>query len=90
MENLRIGEEEVSFTITSEPYVSLTPRGYSAVVNVLVEGEKEEKMFFITYAKSLSAIIEKHREENNWKFEGIKLKIIKDSSGRFARFIELL
>lgn len=85
-EQLRISTEAVNFTITTEPFVIPTYRGYAPAINVSVRGESGERILFIS-SRSLTEIIEKAREKNNGAFKGMTLTLKKESSDRFARFV---
>ncbi|RME05301.1 MAG: hypothetical protein D6805_00130 [Planctomycetota bacterium] len=85
IEPVKITTEEVHLTIVGEPYVRYTHRGYAPVVNVKVN-EKEKKVLFISSA-SLAAGLQPLVEKQNGKFDGIQIKVRKESNDRFAKYL---
>lgn len=86
--NLKVGEEWSEIEITSEPYVVMTFRGFSPVVDVLCQGDqnsKQKKILFIS-AKSFSTKVAPLVMANQEKFTGLKLRIRKDGSGKMAPY----
>lgn len=78
--------DPVTLTIASEPYVVLTARGYAPVVDVAVDGDSESRFMYIS-AASLSSSLEEFRQANAGKFKGIRIKVNKESSDRFAKYV---
>ena len=85
-EQLKIGTSLVRFTITSEPGVVPTYRGYAPVLKARIAGEGTEKTLFIS-SRSLTEIIEKARAKNGGRWTGIELAIQKESDDKFAKYI---
>lgn len=83
---IEITTEPVIVEIISEPYVVLTFKGYAPVVDVLVREENAPRVLFIG-SSSLSHGIEEIRQRNNGKFKGINLRVRKESTDKFAKYI---
>ena len=83
---LSVTTEPVTVKIASEPFVVLTARGYAPVVEVDVEGEEGRRIMFIS-AASLSQNLEELRLNNKNQFSGIRFRVKKESSDKFAKYI---
>lgn len=84
-ESLQVGTDEVAFTITSEPFVIFTYRGYvPAVLARLPDGS--ERVLFIA-AASIAMPLEGLRKRNENRFSGIRIGIRKESTDRYAKYI---
>ena len=72
--------------ILTEPYVILTSRGYAPVVDVAINGEADSKVMFIS-SVSMSQALEDFRLRNGNRFSGIHIKVRKESTDKFAKYI---
>lgn len=82
--NLKVGVEWIPVDIVSEPYVVMTVRGFAPVVDVKCpQGE------FILYisSKSMSDGLEPLLQASDGKFNGLKLRVKKESEDKMARYI---
>jgi hypothetical protein len=82
-ETLKVTIEEISVEFLDEPYVVHTFRGFAPVVDVQVG--KEKKSLFIapsSLATGLMPLVER-----KGSFKGIKIKLKKDSTDRFAKYV---
>lgn len=86
LEYLVISTEAVVVSIVSEPRVVMTYRGYAPVVEVCVDADAVHKLMYIN-SKSISTILEGLKNENGGKFNGIKIRIRKESNDKFAKYI---
>jgi len=84
--SISFSTDPIKVKIISEPYVILTQRGYAPVVDIEAEEKPEASMMYIS-ASSLSQALEGFRSENDMKFSGISIKIRKESSDRFAKYV---
>lgn len=82
--NLKVGTEFVAVEITSEPYVVMTVRGFAPVVDVKAPGGE-----FILYisSKSMSDGLVPLIEAQEGRFQGLKLKLKKESDDQMARYV---
>ena len=83
--NLTVGLEEVTVTVTGEPTVVFTMRGYAPVVPVKT-GQGESKRLFIS-AASMANAIEPMKLKNGGKFTGLKFALKKESTDKFAKYV---
>lgn len=81
---LKVGVDPVDADIVSEPYVVMTFRGYSPVVDVQSGGAAH--VLHIS-AKSLSQAIEPMVRANEGKFAGLKLRLRKESADKMAAYV---
>ena len=72
--------------ITSEPYLVLTFRGYTAAVEVLELATGSRYELLIGGIKSLAECLEPLRASNNGTFNGLKFRIKKESEDRFSPY----
>lgn len=72
--------------IVSEPNVILTFRGYAPIVLVRIEKSGITKVLYLS-AKSLATPLEELREKNGGKFQGLKLRIRKESDEKLAKYV---
>jgi hypothetical protein len=82
--NLKVGVEWIPVEIVSEPYVVMTIRGFAPVVDVkTAQGE------FILYvsSKSMSDGLVPLLEKTDGKFNGLKLRLKKESDDKMAKYI---
>lgn len=81
---LKVGVDAVDADVTSEPYVVMTFRGYSPVVDVQSGGSA-----FVLHisAKSLSMALEPLVKANGGKFAGLKLRLKKESADKMAPYV---
>ena len=82
--NLKVGVETVNVEIVSEPHVVMSFRGYAPVVDVT--GPDGKQILFIS-SKSISQGLDPLVQENGGKFQGLKLKLRKESDDRMAAYI---
>ena len=81
---LRVSTEWIDLTLEAEPYVVVTARGYVPGLNV--RGADGTSYELLAGAGSISEGIELLREENGGEYAGIKFKIRRESSDRFAKY----
>ncbi len=81
---LKVGVDSVDADVVSEPYVVMTFRGYSPVVDVQSAGGS-----FVLHisAKSLSMALEPLVKANEGKFAGLKLRLKKESADKMAPYV---
>ena len=82
--NLKVGVDWIPVEIVSEPYVVMTIRGFAPVVDVkTAQGE------FILYvsSKSMSDGLVPFLEKTDGKFNGLKLRLKKESEDKMAKYI---
>ena len=82
--NLKVGPNPVDVEIVSEPYVVMSFRGYAPVVDVM--GPDGKQILFIS-SKSISQGLDPLVQENGTKFQGLKLRLRKESEDRMAAYI---
>lgn len=82
--NLKVGTEWIPVDIVSEPYVVMTIRGFAPVVDVKTPGGE-----FILYisSKSMSDGLVPLLEVSDGKFQGLKIKVKKESEDKMARYV---
>ena len=81
---LRVSTEWIDLTLEAEPYVVVTARGYVPGLNVRDADGKSYEL--LAGAGSISEGIELLREENDGEYVGIRFKIRRESSDRFAKY----
>ena len=82
----RVGTSWTSVKITTDVDVVLTFRGYAPVLKVEDLTTGLDYIWYIS-AKSISELLEFHRVENGGRFEGIKIKICRESDDKFAKYL---
>ena len=82
--NLKVGVDTVNVDIISEPYVVMSFRGYAPVVDV--SGPDGKQILFIS-SKSISQGLDPLVQENGGKFQGLKLRLHKESDDRMAAYV---
>lgn len=82
--NLKVGVEWIPVDIVSEPYVVMTIRGFAPVVDVKTpQGE------FILYisSKSMSDGLVPLLDVSDGKFQGLKIRVKKESEDKMAKYV---
>lgn len=82
---LKVGTEWIELEIISDADVILTTFGYTPFLRVQEIRTGTEYQLYIS-AKSLAEPLEKLRKDNSNTFEGIQLRIRKESADRKARY----
>ncbi|RME85778.1 MAG: hypothetical protein D6785_03995 [Planctomycetota bacterium] len=83
-ETLKVTTEPVVITFKSEPYVVHTFRGFAPVVDVQLENG-EVKSLYISSSSLASGLMP--LVEARGSFEGLKVRLKKDSDDRFAKYV---
>ena len=81
--NLKVGVDWTPVTITSEPHVVMSFRGYAPVVDV--ETGEGKQILFIS-SKSISQGLDPLVQANGGKFSGLRLRLRKESTDRMAPY----
>lgn len=82
--NLKVGVQWVTVELLTEPYVVMSIRGYTPVVDV--QGPNGRQILFIS-SKSISEGLEPLVQANGGKFQGLKLRLRKETEDRMAPYI---
>jgi len=82
--NVKVGVTPVDVEIVSEPYVVMTMRGYAPVVDV--QGPDGKQILYVS-SKSISEGLEPLVKANGGKFQGLKLRLRKESEDRMAAYV---
>ena len=82
--NLKAGVDWIAVEILSEPYVVMSIRGYAPVVDV--QGPEGKQMLFIS-SKSISQGLDPLVQANGGKFQGLKLRLRKETEDRMAPYV---
>ena len=83
--SLKVGVGWIDIVVTSEPNLSLTIRGYAPTLKVRVPKTGLEYEWYVS-AKSIAEPLEELRERNGGRFQGIRLRVRKDSMERTALY----
>ena len=75
----------IDVTITSEPFVVMTFKGYAPAVNVRVVRTGLDYLLYIS-AKSLAEGLEPMRKANEGHFKGLQFGIRKAAEDKFAKY----
>jgi len=86
-QRFRAGTEFATLEVTSEPYLALTFRGYTAAIEVLEVATGIRYEFLIGGIKSLAERLEPLRTSNDGAFKGLRLRIKKESSDPFSPYV---
>lgn len=82
---LRVGTGWIELEVISQPDVSLTFKGYVPFVHVRKIRTGVEYGLYIS-AKSVAEPLEELRKNNGRSFEGIKIRIRKESMERMSKY----
>jgi hypothetical protein len=82
--NLKVGAAWINVEVLSEPYVVMSIRGYAPVVDV--QGPDGKQILFIS-SKSISVGLDPFVQANGGKFQGLKLRLRKETDDRMAPYI---
>ena len=82
---LRVGTGWIELEVISQPDVYLTFKGYVPFVYVRNVRTGLEYGLYIS-AKSVSEPLEELRKNNNRRFEGIRMRIRKESMDRMSKY----
>ena len=82
---LKISTGWVNVSVTGEPTVKMSFRGYAPVLPVQVVETKLDYLLYIS-AKSLSAELEPLRDSNDGKFLGLQFSLRKSSSEQTSAY----
>jgi len=82
---LRVGTGWIELEVISQPDVLLTFKGYVPFVHVKKIRTGVEYGLYIS-AKSVAEPLEELRKNNDESFEGIRMRIRKESMDRMARY----
>jgi hypothetical protein len=82
--NLKVGVEWISVEVVSEPYVVMSIRGYAPVVDV--QGPDGKQILFIS-SKSISLGLDPLVQANGGKFQGLHLRLRKETADRMAPYV---
>ncbi len=85
LEAIKVTVDPVEMELICEPYVVYTFRGYAPVVNVRT-GSGEERTLYIS-PRTLAQGLEVLRQRNGDEFEGIKMRVSKESEEKFAKYV---
>jgi hypothetical protein len=75
----------VELTVTCEPFVVMTFKGYAPAVHVRVIQTGLDYLLYIS-AKSLAEGLEPMRKNNGGRFSGLRFQVRKASEDKFAKY----
>ena len=83
---LRLGTGWVDINIQSEADVALTARGYAPVLRVQDAKTRLDYLMYIG-ARSLAEALEPLRQANGGRFTGLRVRVAKESTDQYARYL---
>ena len=83
--SLKVGVGWIELEVVSEADVMLNVRGYAPVLRVRKRRTGVEYFLYIS-AKSLADPLEELRRENGGLFEGLRIRVRKQSSDRMSKY----
>jgi hypothetical protein len=82
--NLKVGTDWIAVEVVSEPYVVMSIRGYAPVVDV--QSPEGKQILFIS-SKSISLGLDPLVQANGGKFQGLRLRLRKETADRMAPYV---
>lgn len=82
--NLKVGTDWVVVEVLSEPCVVMSIRGYAPVVDV--QSPEGKQILFIS-SKSISLGLDPLVQANGGKFQGLRLRLRKETPDRMAPYV---
>lgn len=86
LERLKVDQEPRCLLVVSEPFATITTRGYQVAIAVY-ERKKRRQYQLLIGSKSLTEQIAPLVEENDGRFKGLEFWLRKESSDRFAKYV---
>lgn len=86
MDTLKVGTAWIEIEVTSEVDVVMTFKGYAPVLQVRLIQSGLVKQLYIS-ARSISVPLERFRETNSNRFQGLRLRLRKDGEEATAKYI---